>query len=101
MLLVSVSSSREGYFRNSFYGITLCDQPTEPRTDRALHPYLPGLDYIMGDSGSGVHLPSTPLPRDLPSSPADTEEISVLVTGFGVSQFEFSLSLWGYQPRHS
>ncbi|KAL4929354.1 putative pyroglutamyl peptidase type I [Aspergillus undulatus] len=37
----------------------------------------------MGDSGSGVHLTSTPLPRDLPSSPADPEEISVLVTGFG------------------
>ncbi|KAL5043347.1 hypothetical protein BDW71DRAFT_188173 [Aspergillus fruticulosus] len=37
----------------------------------------------MGDSGSGVHLSSTPLARDFPSSPADPEEISVLVTGFG------------------
>ncbi|KAL4797701.1 hypothetical protein BDV19DRAFT_358538 [Aspergillus venezuelensis] len=37
----------------------------------------------MGDSGSGVHLTSTPLPRDLPSPPTDPEEISVLVTGFG------------------
>ncbi|RDW93730.1 putative pyroglutamyl peptidase type I [Aspergillus mulundensis] len=37
----------------------------------------------MGDSGAGVHLSTAPLPRDLPSSPADAEEISVLVTGFG------------------
>ncbi|KAL4736132.1 hypothetical protein BDV11DRAFT_194649 [Aspergillus similis] len=37
----------------------------------------------MGDSGSGVHLSSIPLARDLPLSPADPEEISVLVTGFG------------------
>ncbi|KAL4973854.1 hypothetical protein BDW66DRAFT_141274 [Aspergillus desertorum] len=37
----------------------------------------------MGDSGSGVHSSSTPLARDFPSSPAEPEEISVLVTGFG------------------
>ncbi|KAL4784320.1 hypothetical protein BJX76DRAFT_357168 [Aspergillus varians] len=37
----------------------------------------------MGDSGSGVHLSSTPVPRDLPSAPTTPEEISVLVTGFG------------------
>ncbi|KAL4922837.1 hypothetical protein BDW62DRAFT_3501 [Aspergillus aurantiobrunneus] len=37
----------------------------------------------MGDSGAGVHLSSTPLPGDLPPSPADPEEVSVLVTGFG------------------
>ncbi|KAL4810851.1 hypothetical protein BDV18DRAFT_2811 [Aspergillus unguis] len=37
----------------------------------------------MGDSGSGIHLPSAPLPRDVAPSPADPEEISVLVTGFG------------------
>ncbi|KAL3460232.1 hypothetical protein BJX64DRAFT_263445 [Aspergillus heterothallicus] len=37
----------------------------------------------MGDCGSGVHLSNTPLPRDLPSSSVDPEEISVLITGFG------------------
>ncbi|KAL5334249.1 hypothetical protein BJX70DRAFT_378779 [Aspergillus crustosus] len=37
----------------------------------------------MGDSGSGVHLTTTQLPRELSSSPPDPEEISVLVTGFG------------------
>ncbi|KAL4877542.1 hypothetical protein BJY04DRAFT_126012 [Aspergillus karnatakaensis] len=37
----------------------------------------------MGDCGSGVHLSTTQLPRDLSSSPSDPEEISVLVTGFG------------------
>ncbi|KAL2854490.1 hypothetical protein BJY01DRAFT_31242 [Aspergillus pseudoustus] len=37
----------------------------------------------MGDCGSGVHLSNTPLPRDLPTSSLDPEEISILVTGFG------------------
>ncbi|KAL4867306.1 hypothetical protein BDV12DRAFT_122875 [Aspergillus spectabilis] len=37
----------------------------------------------MGDCGSGVHLSTTQLPRELSSSPPDPEEISVLVTGFG------------------
>ncbi|KAL3478080.1 hypothetical protein BJX99DRAFT_114393 [Aspergillus californicus] len=37
----------------------------------------------MGDCGSGVQLSSAPLSNHFSSSPADSEEISVLVTGFG------------------